>query len=822
MLTMTPEHDQRVNAILNELLNTPTADRERVLRRNCSGDRELESELRRLLSELETVLDASPVVAAAPSAMVERKDFAFQSGEILAGRFRIVRMLGRGGMGQVWEAFDEELREPVAIKTIRGKIASRPGGIDGFKREVLNARRVAHPNVCRVNDFFVHTSPDGVIPFLTMQLLRGETLGELLARKGKLPEPMASRILEDCAAGLKAAHAAGLVHGDFKPGNVMLVPNTRGDLTAVVTDFGLARYAGGESTQATITLPVAGTPGYMAPEQVEGRVLTSAADVYAYAVVACEVLTGQRPAQGGLDGLPPRWRAPIRKALDPDPASRGTYVPSIGTTRMRRRSWHAVFAMLVAVSIISWYLTRIRIEPVTIAVLPFTSESFQPEDLFFGEGLADEIISLLSRLPAVSVIALNSSAHFSDPNLDARDVAHRLRARYLVTGSLRPLGDRIQITAQLIDPVTNAILWLETYTRDRSQTVVIHAEIVRGLTSRLGMHVSLAQVGAFGSRTPRQDAVSLYERGRSLWSARGQQNLQDALQAFSQAISVDPNFALAHAARADTLSIMAEASYLPASEAFPRAKEAALQAIILDPQLPEAQAALGLVQSIGEWDLYNAEKSFQRALEIGPSYVYSHQWYANVLLKLGKCDQAIREAETAVRLDPLSSAALAGLGWTNFYSGRFGDALRVADLLSMRQPQFPYACLLRADSLIGEGAVADSFKALSSCSAEVQQTALYLRSLGVAQALSGDRSDAMVTLNQILSQRARQPVADSYLAAVYAALNLRNEAFYWLDQGITHRDPLTALVDVSPFFAHIRSDSRYPQVLARIGGPHKK
>lgn len=807
---MTPEHYQRIKAICDQVLNTPPAGREGILSQCCSGDMALESEVRRLLGGLEGGAVADP------------SHLIFESGELLANRFRAERFLGCGGMGQVWEAFDEELGESVAIKTIRGEIVRDSHAVERLKRELRNARRVSHPNVCRVYDFFIHTTFHGPIPFLTMQLLRGETLADRLRRQRPLPEPVAGRILEQCADGLRAAHAAGLVHGDFKPGNVMLLPAERGELRAVITDFGLARYAPAGATGSTISLPNAGTPGYMAPEHLAGRALGPAADVYAFAVVACELLTGLRPGEGGLDHLPARWQAPIRKALNPDPRQRGAHLPCRSPTKLRQVLWLAVSALLLASLLVLFLWQRhTPPPPQTVAILPFVQESGQKEDVFFAEGLTDEIISSLSRIPALRVVARNSSSHV-DTSLSASDIADQLHARYLITGSVRPLGDRLQITAELTDVIANVVLWMQTYARDRSQVTMLHAEIVQGLTSRLGMQYSLAQVGAFGSRVPRQDAAAVYERGRSLWSLRDPQDLRLALQCFTDAIAIDPQFALAHAARADTLAIMAEGSYLPAITAFPQAKEGAIQAIILDPNLPEAHAALGLIESIGEWDLYNAQKSLQRAIQLAPSYIYAHQWYGAVLLKLGKYDEAIREAELAVRLDPLSPATLASLGWMNFYSRRFPEAIRVADQLARDHPQFPYTCLLRGNSLTSQGAMAEALHALALCSADVRQTPVYLRALAVAQAFSGNEGAAMDTLNQMLSMRARRPVADSYLAAVYASLKMPDEAFYWLDQGIIHHDPLTALVDVIPFFDPIRSDPRFAQALARVGLPHKK
>lgn len=826
---MTADRYQRVKDIFNQVLDSPQSERETVLSSRCSGDRELESEVRRLLAEMEMatggVLDSPLIDGAELDKLLDRYELSFEPGEALAGRFRIERSLGRGGMGQVWEAYDQQLRQAVALKTIRSEIAADPKAIERFKQEVLNARKVSHPNVCRVYDFFVHAGPAGQMPFLTMQLLRGETLSARLKREGKLDEPLARRILGHCAEALGAAHEAGLIHRDFKPGNVMLVPDANGELTGVVTDFGLARKTPG-AANATVSFATAvagGTPAYMAPEQLEEGDLTPAADVYAFAVVACEMLTGKRPAEGGLELLPYAWKAPIRQALDPDPRKRRQTLPARPRPSLTHRwMWSAAALLLMALAALLWNRTRAPLDRMPVAVLPFGHESGQIEDKYLSEGLTDEIVSSLSHVPALSVIARDSSAQATARDAALPEIARRLRARYLVTGSVRPLDNRIQVTAQLIDASTRAILWFQTYVRDRSQTAILHAEIARGITSRLGVPVSTAQLSLFGARMPRQEASDLYLRGRSLWGSRGPRELQEALEAFTKATRLDPNFALAYASRADTLAIMAEASYAASAEAFPKAKEAALQAIILDPQLPEAQAALGLVQSIGEWDYYNAEKSLRRAIGIGPSYVYAHQWLAGVLLKTGRFQEAIGEAEAAIRLDPLSGAALANLGWMNFYSGRFDAALQIAGRLAKDHPQFPHTCMIRAAALLGMREFEQASTALEGCKPEMQQTPYYFRTLANLKALSGQKAEAVAILQRILAHGPDQQIGDSYVASIYAGLGQPNEVFYWIDQGINHRDPLTAMVGVDPVFASIRSDPRYPQVLARLGLPYKK
>jgi len=256
----------------------------------------------------------SPLTAQSPAAAGggAALTLTFSPNELIAGRYRIVRFIGQGGMGELYEAEDLELRERVALKTVRPEIAQDEKAIERFKREIHLARKVTHPNVCRIFDLTYHPTAEGLTLLLTMELLGGETLADRLRRAGRMTTTEAFPIITQIAAGLAAAHEAGIVHRDFKSANVVLVPSKRGaeDVRAVVTDFGLARgTSAGDSSAVSLcgTGDFAGTPAYMAPEQVRGGEITPAVDIYALGVVMYEMLTGHRPFAGDT----PPWRQPL-------------------------------------------------------------------------------------------------------------------------------------------------------------------------------------------------------------------------------------------------------------------------------------------------------------------------------------------------------------------------------------------------------------------------------------------------------------------------------------------------------------------------------
>jgi Tol biopolymer transport system component len=330
---MTPEHWERIRELFGAALERPPKERYAFLVQACGEDYALRDEVLRLLAEEnrpDSLLD-KPVVPLLVITPRTGAPLGFDPGQIVSARYKIVRLIGRGGMGQVYEAEDLELREPVALKTLLPEIAEDSKAIERFKREIL-ARKVAHPNVCRVFDLGYHVaSSGGKVAFITMELLPGATLAERLKEEGRMSMAEALPIINQVAAGLAAAHQAGIIHRDFKCRNVILVPakDAQGRIRAVITDFGLARYAdprqsAGDSGPGTGR--GMGTPDYMAPEQVEGEQVGPAADIYALGVVIYEMVTGALPFEGETplevavrrlkEGpIPPRSRVP---ELDPD------------------------------------------------------------------------------------------------------------------------------------------------------------------------------------------------------------------------------------------------------------------------------------------------------------------------------------------------------------------------------------------------------------------------------------------------------------------------------------------------------------------------
>lgn len=358
---ITPERWEKIKKIFDSAIELPEQARTEFVQAQCAGDARLEKDVEHLIATYERTATSLELSAAAALTYAQSKDppHVLGDGEFVAGRFGVIRFLNRGGMGEVYEAWDSELQDMVALKTIRHEIAAIPTVLERFKQEVKRARGISHPNVCRVYDLFSHElGPNDRLWFLTMELLVGQTLSERLRKQGPFAADQALDLVEQIVAGLAAAHDLGVVHRDFKTSNVMLVPAMGNRTRAAITDFGLSVTLTPEDHGARQVGP-GGTPAYMAPEQASGCKVGLAADQYALGIVICEMLTGQRPKrpsgnQNGKDlqlpdkGVTPKWEAVIRRCLEPVPDARFKGVREIAAALSSPRSRRKIEAWAIA------------------------------------------------------------------------------------------------------------------------------------------------------------------------------------------------------------------------------------------------------------------------------------------------------------------------------------------------------------------------------------------------------------------------------------------------------------------------------------------
>ena len=552
---------------------------------------------------------ATPRATGSPLPLPGDREAAFAAGTTLAGRFRIVRFLGQGGMGEVYESEDQELKEQVALKTIRPEIAADERAIARFKREIHLARRVTHPNVCRIFDLF-HHQPEGAprpVTFLSMELLRGQTLADRLRRGGPMTTSEAAPIARQMAAALEAAHGVEVIHRDFKSANVMLVPAKGPGEAArvVVTDFGLARLSesgeGSTVSAASITGGMVGTPAYMAPEQVTGGAITPATDIYAFGIVLYEMVTGKLPFEGDtplatavkrvkdpptpprshVPELDPAWESAILRCLEREPAAR---FPSAAETLQALepapaaagRSWQlaaaAVTLLLVLGGAAGYYLqlTGKRREaapaakiaqPIrarrSVAVLGFKDLARRPGSAWLSTALSEMLTTELAAgeklrtIPGENVARMKADLALAEADSLARDTLARVRANLgtdlVVLGSYTVLGagGQIRLDLRLQDAVAGEIIAAVAETGTEPQLFELVSRTGARLREKLGAGgLSAAQASQVRALSPANpEAARLYAEGIAKLLQFDPLRARDLLE---KAARADPKNALVH------------------------------------------------------------------------------------------------------------------------------------------------------------------------------------------------------------------------------------------------------------------------------------
>jgi Tfp pilus assembly protein PilF/tRNA A-37 threonylcarbamoyl transferase component Bud32/TolB-like protein len=532
-------------------------------------------------------------------------------GELLGGRFQIVRFIARGGMGEVYEAEDQVLRERVALKTIRPDVAGDERAMERFLREVHLARSVTHPNVSRTFDVFHH----GALAFLTMELLSGETLAERLAKSGRLTPDEALPLVEQMAAALTAAHEAGIVHRDFKSANVMLEPDERrpGGVRAVVTDFGLARRdrpGRGSAAPLTETEAVIGTPDYMAPEQIEGRAITPATDVYALGVVLYEMVTGEQPFEGDTPlsvalkklkeaapsprklapDLPPVWEKTILRCLERAPADRFASANEVvrvlrgeatatgpATLRRRRKRMAAVAAGLLLAAVAAFVASRalgrrpaagpaaatVRAPRRSIAVLGFKNLAGRPEEAWVSTALSEMLTTELAAgdtlraIPSEDVARVKTDLAIPEADTLGKETLARVRKNigadlvllgsYLATGPGE--GGPIRLDLRLQDTAAGETIALVSEKGSATDFDGLATRAGAQLREKLSLPaVSEAEAAAVRASLPSSpEAARLYAEGLAKLRVYDEVAARDLLE---RAVAADPGHALAHSALA--------------------------------------------------------------------------------------------------------------------------------------------------------------------------------------------------------------------------------------------------------------------------------
>jgi TolB-like protein/Tfp pilus assembly protein PilF len=453
-----------------------------------------------------------------------------------------------------------------------------------------------------------------------------------------------------------------------------------------------------------------------------------------------------------------------------------------------------------------------------IAVIPLANLSGDARDEFFSDGLTEELISLLSRVRGVRVIARTSAMRFKGRSVGIAEIARALDVGAIVEGSVRRDGDRVRVTAKLIDCASEEHLWSSTYDRELSDLFAIQSDIARRIVKALRVQLRRADAAALERAATKDiDAYTLYLEGRYQWNLRSPPALLAAVELFRSALAKDPTFALAHAGIADAYCSLALLEFEAPSSAFPKARAAAEAALRVDPNLSEAHASLGLVRFQYERDFPGAEKELRRAIELNPNYPAAHQFYADYLKAMGRFDEALREMRRALALDPVSLAINTGLGHVLYLSRQYDRAIEQYRAALALDPSFVQAHLWFGRPYLEKGMFAEAIAELRQAVELSKGSTISLAVLGHAYASAGRGPEAREILRQ-LEERAKATYLPSYwIALIYTGLGETDTALTWLERAADERSSWLVWIKVEPRFDRLRSDPRFEVLLRRLG-----
>jgi non-specific serine/threonine protein kinase len=592
------------------------------------------------------------------------------------GHYPVECELGRGGMGVVYLGRDPKLNRKVAVKVLPSEWT---GGerLQRFEREARTAAQLSHPNIATIYEL----GRAGETYFIAMEYIDGKSLRDRLLASKRMSQADALELATQIADALVAAHDRNIVHRDLKPHNVMLT----GEGRVKILDFGLAKRLAPEGeagatvvTQLTAERRVLGTPGYMSPEQVRGEQVDARSDIFSFGVLLYETVTGEAPFTGESDAevLSAILRdtpLPVRKR-NPDVSQELDRFIGKCLEKAREKRFQSARELLSE-------LRRVREtvgdgqaeERPSIAVLPFENMSADPDNEYFTDGMAEEILNALSTIEALRVASRTSSFAFKGKHEDIRKIGHQLDVQTLLEGSVRKAGNRLRISAKLINVADGYQLWSERYDRDVEDVFAIQDEIAANITQALRVVLTESEKRAI-EKVPTQDvrAYDCYLRGRQFFHEHRRKSYEFARQMFHRATQIDPGYAHAYAGIADCCSSLYR--FCEASDAYlQEADDACRKALALDPELAEAHVARGLATSL-KGELEEARKEFEIAIQLNPQLFDAFHVYGRMCFGNGEMERARELFERTVELDPEEYTAAYFLALAYKALGREADA----------------------------------------------------------------------------------------------------------------------------------------------------
>lgn len=848
----TSERWQRIEELFHAALKLGTRERVQYLSDQCVGDPALQSEVESLVAEaeLQEKFIEEPAINLALRVISSRPGLLV--GETI-GHYKILKLLGSGGMGEVYLADDSTLERHVALKFLSGEFDDVWAKAQ-LKREARAIAQLDHPNICGIYGI----EEIGEHNFIVMQYVEGDDLS-LLLKQGPPSLDKALDFAEQIARGLSAAHSRGIIHRDVKPRNARV--GLDGQIK--ILDFGLAKYVQSNtktnlSSQLDQTQwgTVVGTIAYMSPEQTRGDTLGPATDVFSLGVFLYEMFSGVNPflrdtKEETIDALtdyeppaltdaPPGLARIVSKCLQKEASARyhdaGELHAEIRILLAKRQTievvkpsvWKPAYvkyyliaaSVIVAALVITAGLLYMRASRIhSLVILPITNKSADPNFDYIGAGLTRNLFEKFSYLPRLKV-KFPTIPDSTRDNVNALEVGRALKADSVLSGEILKDGNVIKLHLVITDMTDGRRTWDKTLDVDTTNVLPLQDDITREVADKLGLWLIAWEKQLTAKRqTTDEEALRLYMIGRHYWARRrDNENVSKAIGFFERAKDRDPAFAKAYSGLAEAYAVMSTITYgsMTTKEARDKAHWAARQALELE-QSAEAHTSLGILRLRYDWDWAKAEEEFKKAIEIDPEYPNAHYSYANLLAILRRPDEAIRESRMAKDFDPYSELAEMNYGRVLYYSRKFNEAELYFRNLLTRSPDVPQFLSLMGLVQLQLGNVQGAITTLEKLHS--LNPSMAAPSLGYAYGKAARNADALRIIQELDEMAKTRPVPPQEKAIIYMGMGELDKAFAHFEESHAERFASLAYLTTDPLYDDLRGDARYADLARRMRLP---